>query len=271
LQAGVRLGSAASMRLAGAAEPADKHWRSDLAYLQLGASAGGSTLGLKAGMFDAELPPLSPRLRPTEISNLAPLGADVTGLGLDARSGSWVGGVGLVDGERHTRGDYSEHVMRALQDTYLWVLREQAHALIGARILFDHQDSTLPSLLWMQHLKFEAGGSLAAGRITLIPAYVIERFDDRPIAGMHERHQYALLEALRPLGPRERWVVSARYEHEYRTPNGITREEDRQLAVANLAYQIAPEAKVAVESSLAHDNLGGPSDRSLGVVLRMSY
>jgi hypothetical protein len=138
-------------------------------------------------------------------------------------------------------------------------------------MLFDHQDSTLPSLRWMQHLKAEAGVSLAMGRLTLIPGYVLERLDDRPAAGMHERHQYALLEVLRPLGQRQRWVVSARYEHEYRTPNAITREADRQLALADLAYDFLSGARLGLECSLARDNLGDPSVRSLDAFVRMTY
>jgi hypothetical protein len=54
-------------------------------------------------------------------------------------------------------------------------------------------------------------------------------------AGMHERHQYALLEALSPLGQRQRRVggalrarVSNRERHHARG--------DRQLALADLDY-----------------------------------
>jgi len=267
----LRLGSTASVRLACGVSEAERRFESDLAYVQIGESSRPTSLSLEVGTLDAELPFFSTSLRPTQGANLAPLGTEATGLALAARDRDWVGGVGLVDAERHVGGGRAEQVLRGLQDTYLWVAREQGDALFGARMLFDHQDSTLPSLRWMQHLKAEAGASLAMGRLTLIPGYVLERFDDRPAAGMHERHQYALLEALRPLRKRQRWVVSARYEHEYRTSNALMREADRQLALADLAYDFLSGARLGLECSLARDNLGDPSVRSLDAFVRMTY
>jgi hypothetical protein len=262
-------GDVASLALASRLQD-DERPQTSLAYVEIGESTRPAAWSVDVGKFDAELPFFSPRLRPTNAANLAPLGEDATGVALGARDGKWATGAGLVDGERHPQGDHAERVIRGLQDTYWWIARQQANTLFGARMLFDHQDSTLPSLRWMQHLKVEAGASLTAGPLTLIPGYVLERFDDRPAAGMHERHQYALLEALRALDPRQQWVASARYEYAYRTANAGAHEANGQQAVANVAYSPVPEARVALEGSLARDTRGS-AVRSLDLFVRMSY
>ena len=106
-----------------------------------------------------------------------------------------------------------------------------------------------------QHLRAQLAATIGPPRFTLTPSYVFDRFDDRPSAGIHEHHQYYMLEMLAPLDPNGRWAMTGRYEHDYRTPNRHDPEDHRQLAVLDLAWQAMRSTKIAVEGSYADDRL----------------
>jgi hypothetical protein len=138
-------------------------------------------------------------------------------------------------------------------------------------MLFDRQSSNLPYHTWLQHLQATAGGSITTGRTVAVAGYVFDRFDDRPAAGIHDRHQYYLLDVLRPLDRRQRWWVTARYEHEYRTQTVLTPEEDHQLGVLNLTRQVNANAKLAVEVAHAGDNVSGPRVNTLDAYVDLAF
>jgi hypothetical protein len=256
---------------AGVGEP-DGRVESDLAYVRVDRPARRGDLDVVAGAFEADLPFLSNRHRTTLSTYLAPVSLDAKGFELEGRASAWAGGAGLISSQRALRDDADvPRALRRLEDTHLWVTYALPGATLGARMLADRQDSSLPSLTWMQHLQAEAGASFGSRRLTFVPAYVFDRFDDRPAAGIHLRHQYYLVEALAPLDAGRRWLLTTRYEHAYTTRTVLTPEADRQLGVANVAFEIVPAASVAIECTEAHDNVGGPDVRAADLFVRMSF
>ena len=238
-----------------AVEARDHTLDTEQAYLQLNDALPAGRLNLKLGAYRAELPFLSNELRTTLHEYLAPVTVNARGVELNGAASRWSYGAGVVESERDFpgRGPVAETLDR-LQDGEYWVMRSAGQDALGARMLFDRQNSTLPSLTWMQHIQAEVGGLIVAGRLTLLPGYVFDRFDDRPAAGIHEHHHYALLEALAPLDSRRRWTLTARYEHDYRVQTVLTREWDRQLGLLNLSFAPIPNASIAAEWAGTADN-----------------
>ena len=272
LHAQLRFGDLASVRIqANAGQPPSLRER-DVCYAQLGALGAGRSFNARVGRFDAALPLLSNRQSATIHPYLAPVDLDALGLGLQARSGRWSGGLGWIDSRQdlHADGD-APLALRRMNDSYLWASRGGNRGVVQASFLFDRQNSTLPSLTWMQHLKLMSGAAFSLSRLTVMPGYVFDRYDDRPSAGVHEHHQYFLLEALAPFGGHPRWLLTGRYEHDYRTRTVLTPEADRQLAVANLNCEVFSGTSVALEGSDARDNVGGPDRRSVNARIRLVY
>src|SRR5262249_38078207 len=163
---------------------------------------------------------------------------------------------GLSLSERtHAGGVSPRTIQPPLEDAYLRLGRSIGTQSVGAQMLFDRQDSNLPTLSWLQHLRCQLAASLAGPGFTLIPSYVFDRFDDRRAPGVHERPQYYMLEGIVPLGAAYRWTMTGRYEHEYRTRNPYDPEQHRQQAVLQLAWQAIPNARVAVECGRSDDRL----------------
>src|SRR5262249_1662684 len=106
---------------------------------------------------------------------------------------------------------------------------------------------------------------------TVIPSYVFERFDDRPGPGLHERHQYYLLETLVPLDPEGRWAVTGRYEHDYRTRNAYDPEEHRDLAALDLGWQAIANAKSAGGGAHADQRLERRHQDELDAFVQASW
>jgi hypothetical protein len=225
-------------------------------FVQWSVSRPGRSLALKAGRFAAELPSLSADRRLTLARYLAPVAFGARGFELDGAHAAWTAAAGLSLSDRTHAGGVSPHAIAPpLEDTYFRLGRRFGAESIGAQMLFDRQDSALPTLSWLQHLRCEVAAQLSCARATLVPAYVFDRFDDRPAPGVHERHQYLLLESIVPLGPAERWVMTARYEHDYRTRNPYDPEEHRQQGVLQLAWQALPSARLGVECARTDDRL----------------
>ncbi len=241
-------------------------------FVQLDDLARGGALNLRAGVFDVELPFLSNARRTTVRRYLAPVTLDAHGLELnDARPG-WTYGTGLINSQRAaTSLSPGGRALNRLEDKYLWVVRDAGEAQLAARMLFGRQDSNLPSLPWMQHLQATAGASLALQRMLLTTAYVLDRFDDRPAAGIHQRHQYTLLEALVPLESAQRWALTARIEHDCTTKTVLTREEDRNLEVVNVGCFTSPNTRIEVEVAHGGDNVGGPRVDEVSAGVQISY
>ena len=108
------------------------------------------------------------------------------GLELNGVMGGWTYGAGLIESRR---AQYSAaaatRAFERLEDPYLWLARDLGAQRVGARMLFDRQDSNLPFHAWLQHLQAQASAVLAVRRLALVPAYTFDRFDDRPAAGLH--------------------------------------------------------------------------------------
>src|SRR5262249_42982897 len=161
---------------------------------------------------------LSQARRTTLASYLSPVAFDASGLELNGRRSRWTYAAGLALSGRHSSGGpRPSRIGRRWGDTYLRLTRNGGDRSGTAQMLFDRQDSSLPALTWLQHLRAQLAGFLGFPHFTVIPSYVFERFDDRPAPGLHERHQYYLLETLVPLDVEGRWAVTGRYEHDYRT------------------------------------------------------
>jgi len=150
-------------------------------------------------------------------------------------------------------------------------MRDLGGPQVAARMLFDHQDSNISFHAWLQHLQAQASACVPWGRFALVPAYTLDRFDDRPAPGIHLRHQIVLLEAIAPIDGAGRWVITARAEHDHVTRTLLTSEADRHLEVVNLACHVAPNAKAALEWSHAGDNVAGPSLDAWNAYLQVAY
>jgi hypothetical protein len=271
LQSAGTLGERLSYRVAFDGSRAGDGPRDSRAQLQLADLISRGRLNVKLGSYDAELPFLSAARCPTVHPYLTPVGLWARGVELNGMMGSWHYGGGLIHSSRSASGsDPDAGAIRSLEDTY-WTFDHTAGAAsFGGRMLFDRQDSNLPTLTWMQHLQALAGGAITTAHWAIAPAYVFDRFDDRPAAGIHDRHQYYLLEATVVPGA-GRWALDARAEHEYRTRTVWTAEEDHQLVVMSLARVLTPLARVALEGSVGGDNVGGPRTTTLGAYVGLQY
>src|SRR5205814_10542057 len=113
---------------------------------------------------------------------------------------------------RRFTGPHSGRNGPRMEDTYLRLGHDLGGQPVAAQMLFDRQDSDLATLTWLQHLRGQIGARLGPPRFTVTPSYVFDRFDDRPLPGVHERHQYYLLETQVLLDSRARWTATGRYE-----------------------------------------------------------
>ena len=217
------------------------------AFAQLDDLAG-APLDLRAGRFDAELPFLSRTGRTTLVPYLAPTSIDARGLELRGRPAGWTWATGLAFSDRRISGGVApRRIAPPLEDTWLRMTRTIGGGSLGAQFFFDRQDSPLRTLSWVQHLRGTVAASVGGPRLTIVPAYVFDRFDDRPAAGIHERHQFVLLEAVGELDPRGRFSATVRWERDARTRNVIDPEAHRQLDALDLAWHALPNAQLAVE------------------------
>jgi hypothetical protein len=195
------------------------------------------------------------------------------GFELNGVTGPWTYGAGLLQ-SRRTELDTApaNRVFGHLEDPYLWFARDLGGQRVGARMLFDRQDSNnLAYLAWMQHLQAQASAVLTHGRLGIVPAYTFDRFDDRPSAGLHQRRQTALLEAHLPLDAAQRWQMTAYAEHDYTTRTRYTPEADHHHEALELGFDVRPNAEVAVEWQHAGDNVAGPHVNELNTFLRLGY
>ena len=115
------------------------------------------------------------------------------------------------------------------------------------------------------------GASLGTDRIRFEPAYVLDRFDDRPAAGIHRRHQYAVLQGLALLDGAGTTALSVRFEHDHVTATPFTRGEDHDLEAIRCWRWVSPEVRVALEGSHAGDDLGGSHESRLDATVTLAY
>ncbi|MBI1799153.1 MAG: hypothetical protein HYR73_05660 [Candidatus Eisenbacteria bacterium] len=263
--------------------PEDPHFKCDVptndgilianpAFVQLDDVVKRGAMNLKAGEFMVEAPYLSDS-RPARLQNyLSQVSLPARGLELNGSAAAWTYGTGLVDSQRRRGGAEAEtRWLGRLEDSYLWLIRDLHGQRIGARMLFDRQDSNLPFHSWLQHLQAQASALLDVGRVEVVPAYTLDRFDDRPAAGLHQRRQTALLEGRALLGAERRWVVTMRAEHEYVTRTAFSREEDHHQEAFEFGYDLRPNAELAVEWANAGDNIHGAQVDHVNAYVRFGY
>ncbi len=173
--------------------------------------------GVHAGRFEAGLPFLAQSRRPT----LAPYRTAVSfmaeGVELSGSRGVWSGSAGVTEDHRTPApGTRITGFGAHLQDPYFWIAAGGERLAIGGRMWFDREDSDLPFHTWLQHMQHEVAAHARLGRVELTPAYVLDRYDDRPAAELHDKHHMGMLEVAAPLDPSGRWWLAGRIEHEYR-------------------------------------------------------
>jgi hypothetical protein len=195
------------------------------------------------------------------------------GLELNGSARDWTYGAGVLESWRSRPPTAAAgQVIGRLEDPYVWLIRDIGGQRVGARMLFDRQDSyDLAYLAWMQHLQAQASAVLKHGRLDLVPAYTFDRFDDRPSAGLHQRRQTLLLEAHLPLDAAERWRLTAYAEHDRTTRTVYTREADHHQEALELGLGVRPNAELAVEWLHTGDNIGGPHVDDVNTFLRIAY
>jgi hypothetical protein len=242
------------------------------AFVQVNDLVRGAALNLKAGDFLVQGPYLALSRADRFRDYLSNESLPARGLELNGAAGAWRYGAGLIRSRRALpNGGTLTRVVGRLEDTYYWLGREIGGQEIGVRMLFDRQDSNLAYLAWLQHLQAQVSALLAFGRVELVPAYALDRFDDRPGGGIHQRRQTALLEARVPLDATERWKLTAFAEHDYTTRTVLSREADRHEEALELGFDVRQNAEVAVEWRHAADNVAGPRVDELHTWIRFGY
>ena len=242
------------------------------AFVQFDDLMKHGVLNLKVGDFSVEFPYLADSRRTLMPRYLSPVSIPARGFELNGTRASWTCGAGLINSRRNEANDKpGTRTFNRFEDTYFWIMRDLGRQVVGARMLFDRQDSNLPIHIWLQHLQVHGSALLDFGRLEVIPAYTFDRFDDRPAAGIHDKHQLALIEALALLDREGHWVLTARLEHEYRTGTDLTPEEDRNLEALGLARYVSPNARVSLECTHAGDNLAGPKVDRLDAYVHVGY
>lgn len=246
--------------------------KSGTAFVQFDDLMKHGVLNLRAGDFSVEFPYLADSRRTTLERYLAPVSIPARGFEINGARALWTYGAGLINSRRiEANAKPGTRTFNQFEDTYFWIMRDLGRQVVGARMLFDRQDSNLPIHIWLQHLQVHGSALLDFGRLEVIPAYTFDRFDDRPAAGIHDKHQLALIEALALLDREGHWVLTARLEHEYRTGTDLTPEEDHDLEALGLARYISPNAGVSLECAHAGDNRAGPKLDRLDAYIHVGY
>lgn len=227
---------------------------SETAFVQWNDVVSNGALNVRAGRFSAEAPFLSPERRTTLAGYLSPIRFEARGLELNGLRSGWGYAAGLSLSDRDSMGGPSPGPIRPrFEDSYLRLGHTRGTTAIAAQMLFDRQNSHLATLTWVQHLRLQLAATLGPPRFAVIPCYVFDRFDDRPSAGIHERHQDYLLEVVAVPDAAARWAVTARYEHDYRTRNRFDPERHRQLTVFDLRWRAIGATHVGVEWAHTQD------------------
>ncbi len=246
--------------------------QTEAAFVQLDDLVGKGVLNLRAGRFDAELPFVSRARRSTLAGYLSPTTFDARGFELDGRRADWGYAAAVAFSDRRMQGGAApRRVADPLEDSYFRLTRDVGGQSFGAQLLFDRQDSPLRTLSWVQHVRGQLAATLGGPRFSLIPSYVFDRFDDRPSAGVHERHQYYMVETVAELDPHGRWAMTGRYEHDYRTRNVIDPEAHRQLEAVDLAWRAMANAQLAVEWSNSDDRSARRKQDQFDALVRASW
>jgi len=231
-----------------------------LGFAQLDDIVPRGALNLRVGHFAAQPTPLAQTQHEMLAEDLTPTSFESRGVELNGQRNAWEYAAGASLSDRHYKGGVRPGpISPPLEDSYARLERQVGTHAVAVQFALDRQDSHLPTLSWLQHMRAQIAGSFGTPRFTLIPAYVFDRFDDRPSPGLHERHEYYRIEAPTLLDARGRWDLTGRFEYENRAGNRFNPQADRQLEALDLVWQPSPNERVGAEWARAAGNGLGPS------------
>ena len=227
-----------------------------MAFVQFDDLAKDGALNLRAGIYDAEIPYLSSARRTTLVDYLAPVTLDAQGFELNGARQGWTYALGLMNSGR-THGAPGDQVFNRLEDTYLWVMRDIRGQLVTARVLLDHQDPRNESNSSSLHTQIDLSALLTLNHLSLIPAYILETHSD-PDLETPDRVHHGMLEALLPLDPGGRWVLTGRCEVQHTPRTALLAEADQWLGALNVGCYVNSNAKLGLEWAHSGNNVGEP-------------
>jgi len=261
-----------SFRLEAALDSSGSDVHTPVAFVRFDDVLPGGALDVRVGRWDAGLPFLSAVRRGTRADYLAPVALDARGIELNGAHAAWTWALGAIESQRlPTDAGAAAHSFNGLEDLEAWAMRDVRGQLFGARGFFDHQESDISFHAFLQRLQVQFAASLGGERWRVMPAYTLDRFDDRPAPGIHQRHQYALLELQALPGAQQRWLLTARFEHGHVTPTVLTPGEDHDREVLRAACYVAPNVRVSLECAHTGDNVGGPHALATDAAVQLVY
>jgi len=240
-----------------------------MAFVQFDDLAKDGALNLRAGIYDAEIPYLSSARRTTLADYLAPVTRDAQGFELNGERQGWTYAFGLMNSGR-THGAPRDRTLNRLEDTYLWVMRDIRGQLVTARVLADRQDARRVSDSHSLHMQFDLSALLALKRLSLIPAYVLETHSD-PDLETPDRVHHGMLEALLPLDPEGRWILTGRYELQHTPKTALLAEADQWLGALNVGCYVNSNAKIGLEWAHSGNNVGEPFVDAAQAYVQVGY
>ena len=249
--------------------------QSGMAFVQFDDLMKDGALNVKAGIFDGDTPYLADSRKTMLTEYLSPVTLDAQGFELNGARPNWMYAAGLINSSR-SPDSASAHkpdskTFNQLENAYVWVTREIGGHMITGRVYLDHQDPRKANVTSSQHMQAELNAYIDRGRLILIPGYTYETFQDEP-DGTANRLETGLLEAMYLLGKDSRWVLTARYEHQYVPKvNGASGVVDRSLGVMNVAYYVNPNARFGVDWAHGSDNVHGPLTDDLRAFVWVGY
>ena len=245
---------------------------SGMAFVQFDDLAKGGALNLKAGIYDAEIPYLADSRKTTLHEYLSPVTLDAQGFELNGTKSGWTYAAGVINSGRDpANAKPGTKTFNRMENTYVWLMRDLKGQLVTARVFMDRQDPRVASATTSQHLQAEVSAFLNSGRWMVIPGYTYESFEDQPAAGIKDKHQTGLLEALVLLDKDQRWVLTGRVEVVDVAKTSVSPVADQQLEAMNLSYFVNPNAKVALEWAHGRDNIAGPRVTELSAYVHVGY
>ena len=237
--------------------------QSGMAFVQLDDVMKDGALNVKAGIFDADIPYLAESRNTTltgYLNDRVTLGA--SGIELNGARQDWWYALGLINSGRDTAAVNASRpgtkTFNQLENVYVWVMREAGGHMYTARVYLDRQDPRKPGGASSQHMQADLSAYMDRGRVTLIPGYTYEKYQDQP-TGISDVVHTGMVEALCLLDKTSKWVLTARLEHAYVPKNnGATGVEDHSLGALNIAYYVNPNARFGIDWSHGSDNIHGP-------------
>jgi hypothetical protein len=240
-----------------------------MAFVQFDDLAKNGTLNLKAGIFDAEIPYLSSARRTTLVDYLAPVTLDAQGLELNGERAGWTYAAGLMNSGR-THGAPRDRTLNRMEDVYLWAMRDLRGQKVTARVLFDRQDPRKESKGSSLRTQFDLSALLTFRGLLLIPAYVLEANSDYDLETPARVH-HGMLEALLPLDPAGRWVLTGRWEVQHVPGTALLAEADQWLGALNAGCYVNANAKIGLEWAHSGNNVGEPFVDAAQVYVQVGY